>query len=89
VLLVWIEAAVSVIAAIGGLLLTIEPGGSLLGTDVAALGGSPFHTWRVPGVLLFVLVGGGFAHAAACLARRAPFARVLRAVIVVLAAVAL
>lgn len=40
------------------------PDGSLLAADPAVLAGSPFHDWRVPGVLLGLLVGGGFAGAA-------------------------
>jgi hypothetical protein len=47
-------------ALIGGVLLTIEPDGSLLGADPAALTGSPFPDYRLPGVLLATLVGGGF-----------------------------
>src|ERR1700749_837107 len=34
--------------------------GSLLRADPAVLAGSPFGDWRVPGVLLAGLVGGGF-----------------------------
>ena len=36
------------------------PDGSLLRADSSALAGSPFSDWRVPGVLLAGLVGGGF-----------------------------
>jgi hypothetical protein len=41
-------------------LLAAVPDGSLLRADPAALPGTPFSDWRVPGVLLAGLVGGGF-----------------------------
>jgi hypothetical protein len=44
----------------GGLLLAAAPDGSLLHADPGVLGGTPFADWRVPGVLLATLVGGGF-----------------------------
>jgi len=44
----------------GGVMLAAVPDGSLLRADPAALAGSPFSDWRVPGVLLAGLVGGGF-----------------------------
>jgi hypothetical protein len=44
----------------GGVLLAAAPDGSLLRADPAVLAGSPFGDWRVPGVLLAGLVGGGF-----------------------------
>ena len=39
---------------------SVTPDGSLLRADPAALTGTPFSDWRVPGVLLAGLVGGGF-----------------------------
>ena len=45
---------------VGGVLLAAVPDGSLLRADPGALAGTPFGDWRVPGVLLAVLVGGGF-----------------------------
>ncbi len=42
------------------MLLAVAPDGSLLRADPATLAGSPFSDWRVPGVLLAGLVGGGF-----------------------------
>ena len=45
---------------VGGVLLAAAPDGSLLRADPATLAGSPFSDWRVPGVLLAGLVGGGF-----------------------------
>jgi hypothetical protein len=47
-------------AWLGGVLLAAVPDGSLLRADPAALAGTPFSDWRVPGVLLAGLVGGGF-----------------------------
>jgi hypothetical protein len=44
----------------GGLLLVVTPDGSLLHADPAVLAGTPFSNWRIPGVLLAALVGGGF-----------------------------
>ena len=44
----------------GGALLMAAPAGSLLHADPAALAGSPFRDWRMPGALLAGLVGGGF-----------------------------
>jgi hypothetical protein len=43
-----------------GVLLAASPDGSLLRADPAVLAGTPFSDWRVPGVLLARLVGGGF-----------------------------
>ena len=45
---------------VGGILLAIAPDGSLLAADPAALGGSPYADFRVPGLLLATLVGGGY-----------------------------
>ena len=44
----------------GGVLLAASPDGSLLRADPAVLADTPFTDWRVPGVLLAGLVGGGF-----------------------------
>ena len=57
--------ATGVAALIGGVLLADAPDGSLLSADVAALEGSPFADWRLPGLLLGGLVGGGFLAAGA------------------------
>jgi hypothetical protein len=50
-------------AVLGGLLLVVRPNGSLLQADPAVLAGSPFQSWRLPGILLTTLVGGGFLAA--------------------------
>jgi len=75
--LVTLEFATGTFALVGGILLIARPDGSLLRADRAALSGSPFGDWRVPGVLLFVLVGFGFLLAAECQRRRLRGARAL------------
>lgn len=63
--LVGVETVTGVAAVAGGVLLAVRPDGSLLRADAAALAGSPFDDWRVPGVLLASLVGAGMLTAAA------------------------
>jgi len=46
-------------AVAGGMLLIVKPDGSLLQAKLSVLAGTPFHDWRVPGILLGTLVGGG------------------------------
>jgi hypothetical protein len=58
--LVGLELFTGATAVTGGLLLAIAPDGSLLALDPAALHGSPFADYRLPGVLLGTLVGGGY-----------------------------
>ena len=58
--LVALELVTGVTGLVGGALLAAAPDGSLLRADPAALAGSPFTDWRMPGVLLAGLVGGGF-----------------------------
>ena len=58
--LVALELVTGVTGLVGGVLLAAAPDGSLLRADPATLAGSPFSDWRVPGVLLAGLVGGGF-----------------------------
>lgn len=67
-------------ALAGGLLLIAAPDGSLLRMDSTALKGSPFSDWRVPGVLLAVLVGIGFLLAAHWVWRRRRGAQILAAI---------
>jgi hypothetical protein len=55
-----LELVTGALGVAGGLLLASAPDGSLLHADRHVLAGSPFADWRVPGVLLAVLVGGGF-----------------------------
>ena len=68
--LVGLEVATGAAAVVGGLLLVARPDGSLLQADLAALTGSPFDDWRLPGALLAVLVGVGFLGAGAWQWRR-------------------
>ena len=58
--LVTLELATGAAGLAGGVLLAAAPDGSLLRADPAVLVGSPFGDWRIPGVLLAGLVGGGF-----------------------------
>jgi hypothetical protein len=58
--LVALELVTGVTGLAGGVLLAAAPDGSLLRADPATLAGTPFADWRVPGVLLSGLVGGGF-----------------------------
>jgi hypothetical protein len=55
-----LELFTGVSGLVGGLLLVAKPDGSLMSAKLSALAGSPFSDWRVPGVLLATLVGGGF-----------------------------
>jgi hypothetical protein len=58
--LVVLELVTGITGLAGGVLLAAAPDGSLLRADPAVLAGTPFTDWRVPGVLLAGLVGGGF-----------------------------
>ena len=58
--LVALELVTGVAGLAGGVPLAAAPDGSLLRADPATLVGTPFTDWRVPGVLLAGLVGGGF-----------------------------
>ena len=62
-LLVGLELLTGSTAVLGGVLLAAEPDGSLLRADPAVLVASPFQNWRLPGILLTTLVGGGFLAA--------------------------
>ena len=59
-LLVPLEIMAGAAGLTGGLLLALAPDGSLLQADPTVLTRTPFPDWRWPGVLLAVLVGGGF-----------------------------
>lgn len=58
-----LELTAGLAAVVGGALLVAAPDGSLLQLDAAMLGGSPFSDWRLPGILLADLVGGGLLAA--------------------------
>jgi hypothetical protein len=58
--LVALELTTGAAALAGGVMLMAVPDGSLLHADPNVLAGTPFPDWRVPGLLLAALVGGGF-----------------------------
>lgn len=55
----------------GGLALMVGPRGEVLPLPLSALGGSPFETYFMPGLILFTLLGLGPLMAAALAWRRA------------------
>src|SRR5215831_21083439 len=55
-----LEFVTGAAGVVGGVLLAAAPDGSLLQADPGVMAGTPFGDWCVPGVLLAVLVGGGF-----------------------------
>ena len=65
-ILIGLELFTGVAAAVSGLLLVVDPDGSLLRAKTSALRDSPFADWRLPGALLAILVGGGLLATAAC-----------------------
>jgi hypothetical protein len=76
-LLAGLEIATGVAAVVGGGLLVAAPDGHLMQADAAVLAGGPFTDWRLPGVLLATLVGGGYLLAGAWQLRNGPLAREL------------
>lgn len=65
-ILIGLELFTGMAAAVGGVLLVVDPDGSLLQAKMAALHDTPFADWRLPGTLLAILVGGGLLVTAAC-----------------------
>jgi hypothetical protein len=57
-------------ALVAGAMLTYAPDGSLLDMQLAWLDHSPFRSYRIPGLLLFSVIGLGSLVAAAVLLRR-------------------
>jgi hypothetical protein len=76
-LLAGLELFTGATALVGGVLLVARPDGALMKAETAALARSPFSSWRVPGVLLAALVGGGFIAAGGWQLRNGPYAREL------------
>jgi hypothetical protein len=72
-----LELFTGTVGLAGGLALIAQPNGSLLRARMSALSGSPFHDWRLPGLLLAGLVGGGFLLAGGLQLRGSPHAREL------------
>src|ERR1700726_4447590 len=60
-------------ALFGGIQFILAPDGHLLGVPLSMLAGTPFHSFLVPGLLLFTFVGLGPIVAAAGTARRRAF----------------
>jgi hypothetical protein len=75
--LIGLELLTGTTAVAGGLLLAAAPDGSLMRADPVALAGSPFADWRLPGVLLATLVGGGYLVTGSWQWRDGPWARAL------------
>jgi hypothetical protein len=75
--LVRLELITGGAALAGGALLAAAPDGSLLFADVTALEHSPFTDWRLPGLLLAVLVGIGYLATGAWERRAGAHAREL------------
>jgi len=61
--LVALETGTGAAALAGGALLAAAPDGRLLRADPGTLAGTPFTDWRLPGLLLAALVGGGYLFA--------------------------
>jgi hypothetical protein len=75
--LIALEMTTGAAGLAGGVLLAAVPDGSLLHADLGALAGTPFSDWRVPGVLLTALVGGGLLLTGWWQWRDHPYAREL------------
>lgn len=73
--LLFLLAVTGFIGLAGGLFLAFDPTGSALSATVSALRGTPLSDWRVPGVLLGVLVGLGDLGAFGWVLGRAPLRR--------------
>ena len=65
-----LEIFLGIGALFGGIQFILAPDGHLLGVPLRMLAGTPFHSFLVPGVLLFTFVGLGPMAAAAITARR-------------------
>lgn len=55
-----VELATGASALVCGGLLVVRPDGSALALPLQVLDGTPFADWRMPGLLLAGLVGGGY-----------------------------
>src|SRR6202035_1003490 len=65
-----LEIFLGIGALFGGIQFILAPDGHLLGVPLRMLAGTPFHSFLVPGLLLFTFVGVGPMIAAAITARR-------------------
>ncbi|MCC3283522.1 hypothetical protein [Arthrobacter caoxuetaonis] len=73
--LILLEAAVGAASLGSGTLLALRPDGAFLHSGPSALRRTPFHSWRVPGLLLASGFGGGYLLAALLQLRRHRYAR--------------
>ena len=73
-LAVVLEVFLGLGALFGGGALTLAPDGHLLGMPTTLLAGSPFSSFLVPGIILFMFVGIAPLIAAAMTLRRQTFA---------------
>jgi hypothetical protein len=69
-----LELILSAGAVAGGLILILAPRGEIIPLPLSALAGSPFDTYFVPGLILFVVLGLGPLVAARLAWRRHPLA---------------
>jgi hypothetical protein len=69
-----VHAFVALGALIGGGAFLLRPDGSLIQADPSWLAHSPFRTYLIPGLILFVMVGLANVAAAVVAWRRAPWA---------------
>ena len=65
-----LEILLGIGAVGGGSLFILAPDGHLMGLPLKMLAGTPFHSFLVPGLLLFTFVGVGPILAAAITARQ-------------------
>jgi hypothetical protein len=65
-----LDIFVGIGALFGGIQFILAPDGHLLGIPLNMLAGTPFHSFLVPGLLLFTFVGLGPIMAVAITARR-------------------
>ena len=76
--LTWVLFGLLVLQAIGGIAgggaLAVKPGGDLLKMPLSYLEDSPFHDYRVPGVILFLVLGVFPLVVAIGLLKRRPWA---------------
>ena len=72
----WLLIAAALLLALGalpvGLAFVLRPDGSLVGMPRAILDGTPFADFRIPGLLLATVIGGGTLAAALQAWRGAP-----------------